>query len=224
MATPVQPFGSVERAVMALLVRDYAPLTGLEARIGGEFPDSTLDQWYVRVDKVSGGRTDSFGGDFLVDVEVFSQDYLNAEKIALDIEALMLAHGYHVVLADGKRWVIDDVQQNIGVADRPWDGDDDTYRMSASYALTARRRAGTGAAIPAPPPPDGPTAGGAAYAHQQTINSNTWIVNHDLGYRPGGVRVTADNGDTYFPVVVDLDENTIRLTLAEAVTGWAYVS
>lgn len=138
MSTPVTPFGSVERAVVALLVRDYAPLGGLDTNIGSEMP-GRVDNWYIRVDRIPGGRTDSFEGDFAVDIEVFSEDYLEADDMAHEIEAIMLAHGYHVVTSDGRQWVFDNVFQNSGVADLPWPGDDDTYRLSATYAFTVRR-------------------------------------------------------------------------------------
>lgn len=227
MSTPVIPFGSVERALMALLVRDYAPLTGLDERVGGEMPGALEPtDWYIRIDRVPGGRTDSFEGTFVFDVEVFSQDYLNADQIAHDIEALLLAHGYHVVVADGKRWVFDDVFQNTGVADLPWAGDDDTYRLAATYALSARRSRGTNVSVPVPLPVEegGSADGGTAFAFEQSSPLTVWTIPHGLGYRPGGVRVAADNGDTYFPVIVDLDANTIRLTFAEPISGWAYIS
>ena len=81
MSTPVTPFGSVERALMSLLVRDYAPLTGLDTRVGGNFPSGLLGtDWYIRVEKIPGGRANSFQGDFVLDLEVFSQDYLLADR------------------------------------------------------------------------------------------------------------------------------------------------
>jgi hypothetical protein len=224
VSTPVAPFGSVELAVMELLVRDYAPLD--MDHIGGEMP-GTVDPWYVRVDKIPGGRTDSFEGAFLLDIEVFASDYLNAEKILHDIEGLLLAHGYHVVISGGRRWVFDSVFQNSGVADLPWDGGDDTFRLGSTYTLGFRRQASSGSTpAPAPIPEDEtPTEGGAAYAYQRTAPAAAvWTIVHNLGYRPGGVRVTADNGNVYFPVAVDLDENTIRLTFPEPITGWAYLS
>jgi hypothetical protein len=213
---------------MALLVRDYAPLSGLDERVGGEMPGALEPtDWYIRIDRVPGGRTDSFEGTFVVDVEVFSQDYLNAERIASDIEGLLLAHGYHVVIADGKRWVLDDVFQNTGVADLPWSGDDDTYRLAATYAFTARRSKGTTLSAPIPlPVEEGGSVeeGGVAFSYEQDAPLAVWTVTHNLGYRPGGVRVAADNGDMYFPIVVDLDANTVRLTFSEPVSGWVYIS
>lgn len=222
MATPVHPFGSIERALIALLARDLPHLDGTDSRVGTEFPrDLAPEDFAIRIDRVA-SSTDSFSGDFTVDLEVFSQDYLKAEGISLDIEALMLAHGYHVVITDGRRWVFDDVSQNDGVADLPWDGDDDTYRLGATYVLTSRRGPQAGTTIPAAP--GSTSAARASYTHTQTEPAAIWTIPHGLGYPPGGVRVDADNGDTYFPVVVDLDTNTVRLTMAEPITGKAYLS
>lgn len=223
MSTPVTPFGSVELALKDLLVRDYAPLTGLDERVGGDFPRD-VDQWYIRIDKIPGGRTDSFEGDFIVDIDVFSLDYLDAEQIAHDIEGLLLAHGYHVVLSGGKRWVFDSVFQNVGVADRPWDGDDDTFRISATYAFTARRRAATSGPIPAPPGGGEEVFGEFAFEYTQSTPSTVWTIEHGLGYHPAGIQVVDSNGDIHHPVIVYLDENTVRLTLAIPVTGTAYLS
>lgn len=223
MSTPVIPFKSVELALKELLVRDYAPLTGLDARVGGEFP-ATVDGWYIRIDRIPGGRTDSFEGSFVVDLEVFAPDYLNANQIAHDLEALILAHGYHVVISEGKRWVFDRVFQNTGVADLPWAGDDDIFRLGATYAFTARRSAGVGTSIPVPPPVEGGSTGGTAFTYEQGAPLDTWEFEHNLGYRPGGVRVVADSGDTYYPVIVDIDENTIRLVFPEPVSGLAHLS
>lgn len=222
MATPVAPFGSIERALIALISRDLPVLEGSDALVGTEFPrDASEVPFTIRIDRI-GGVTNSFEGDFNVDIETFSQDYLLAEKVALEVEALILAHGYHVVITDGRRWVFDDASQNEGIDDRPWEGEDDTYRIGATYVFTARRSAGTGTAIPAPPGSTSSTR--AAYTHTQTDLAAIWTINHKLGYPPGGVRVAADNGDSYLPVIVDLDTNTLRLTLAEPITGQAYLS
>ena len=227
MSTPVTPFGSVERALMSLLVRDYAPLTGLDTRVGGNFPSGLLGtDWYIRVEKIPGGRANSFQGDFVLDLEVFSQDYLLADRVALDLEAILLGHGHHVVIADGTRWVFDEVEQNIAPSERPWDGDDDTSRIGATYVITARRRAGT--ALPADPTPpipgeEAPT-GPVSYTHTQSGASATWIINHDLGYRPGGARAKASNGAQYVPGALDIDANSLYLTFAEPVSGQAYLS
>jgi len=138
MSTPVKKFGAIELALLALLVRDLDVLEGSEVRVGGDFPTS-VDDFYIRIDKVPGGGNTSFEGDFLVDIEVFSEDYLRAEDISEDIEVLMLAHGVTSVVAGDQKWVFDGIFQNRGIADLDWDGGDDTHRLSASYSFTVRR-------------------------------------------------------------------------------------
>lgn len=137
-AQPVAKIGSIERALMALLVRDLEVLGGVDTRIGGGFPRE-VDDFYVRIDRVPGGRATSFEGDFVVDIEVFSEDYLRAEDISEDIEVLLLAHGYHTVVSGGKKWILDGVFQNTAITDIPWASDDDTHRLMATYAFTVRR-------------------------------------------------------------------------------------
>lgn len=151
MATKVAPFGPIELAVMALLVRELDVLGGSDARVGGDMPRE-VDDFYIRIDRVPGGRTDSFEGDFVVDIEVFSADYVRAGDIAADIEALMLAHGIHTVISGGRRWTFDGIFQNVGISDIPWESDDDTHRLLATYSFTVRRSSATGLIEPAPIP------------------------------------------------------------------------
>jgi len=140
MSTPIAKLGSIERALMALLVRDLEALEESDARVGGDWPRET-DDFYIRIDRGPGGRANSFEGDYVVDIDVFSPDYLRAEDVAEDIEVILLAHGIVSVVADGRRWTFDGIFQNRGITDLEWDGDDDTHRLSATYAFTVRRGA-----------------------------------------------------------------------------------
>lgn len=137
--SPTRPFTSMERALMTLLVRDFEGLEGSDARVGGDFAfDPASMDWYIRIDKVPGGRSDRFGGTFIIDLEVFSQSYATAESVSFALEALVLRYP-HVVEVDGRKVVFDEVSQNVGVADLPW-GADNVYRLGATYVITARRR------------------------------------------------------------------------------------
>lgn len=40
------------------------------------------------------------------------------------------------------------------------------------------------------------------YHHSQTIPSDTWVINHTLGYPPGGIVVTESTGDIVSPRLV----------------------
>lgn len=136
MANEVKPFGSIELAVKALLVDGYEPAT--EDNVGGSLDYQVGQGLYIRVDKVPGGRSDRFGGDFVVDLEVFGVNYLETESHALDIEALLLGYP-HVVEVDGRTVVFDEVSQNSGPDELPWE-DDEVSRLGATYVITARRR------------------------------------------------------------------------------------
>lgn len=138
MSTRVAPFGSLERALMALFVRDLEPLEGTDARIGGDYP-RVIDDFYVRIDK-GFGRSNSFEGTFAVDLEVFSMDYGRAGEVSGLIESIMLSHGYLTVTQDDYKWIFDDISQNIAPDEIPWEGDDDTFRFVSTYALTSRRK------------------------------------------------------------------------------------
>jgi len=135
MTTTVKPFGSIERAVLALFERDYAPLDGHPGRVGGDLPGALTDL-YVRIDRVS-GRADRFEGDFVLDIECFHPSYEEAENASFALEALLLGYP-HVVEVNGRRVVLDEVQQNQGPSETFWD-DDSVHRLLATYVITARR-------------------------------------------------------------------------------------
>lgn len=67
--------------------------------------------------------------------------------------------------------------------------------------------------------------GGTGYTHTQTQASRYWVVTHNLGYRPGGVRITDSGGNTIFPIVMPNDTiNQCTLDVGAATTGIAYLS
>jgi hypothetical protein len=142
---------SIEPAVVAFLLANYAPLApaqqawaatqppeGHESLIGGDMAFLPAMPFYIRVDKVPGSRADRFGGDYIVDVEVFSVNYLDAESRSLDIEALLLGYP-HVVEVGERKVLFDEVSQNTGPDELPWE-DDEVSRLGATYVITARRR------------------------------------------------------------------------------------
>lgn len=143
MSQNLTPRTSVEQAVLALLMREVVfegeALSSHPARVGGDFPGPELvDPWYIRIDRVPGGRFGRIQGYDVVDLEVFSTDYARAESLAFALEALALGYP-HVVEVGDRKVVLDSVSQNVGVADLPWE-DDSVYRLGATFAITARRR------------------------------------------------------------------------------------
>lgn len=144
MSQTMKPFSSIEIAMMALIERDGLVVDGVDTpvpdpQVGGDFAyDPETMPWYIRIDKVPGGSSDRLQGDFVLDLEVFGADYLLTESVAFALEALVLGYP-HVVEVGDRKVVFDDVTQNSGVADLPWE-DDSTYRLGATYVITARRR------------------------------------------------------------------------------------
>lgn len=137
MTTQLKPFPSVPRAIRNLILE--LPVDGgvPTAQVGGDFRfDAAKMPWYVRIDRV-GGQAGQIQGTQVVDIEVFSRDYLVADSLAFALDALVLGYP-HVVEVDGRKVVLDEVYQNSGPADLPW-GDDSVFRIGATYSITVRR-------------------------------------------------------------------------------------
>lgn len=56
-----------------------------------------------------------------------------------------------------------------------------------------------------------------AYRHTQTIPSQVWTVQHNLGYNPAGIWVKDDLGRRRFPAVDYISVNVLLLTFSEPV-------
>jgi hypothetical protein len=136
--TTLVPFPSVERALMALILNLETDTPLDPAWVGGDFAfDPATMPWYIRLNQVPGGRGGQLAGDFVIDVEVFGQDYLATESVAFALDALVLGYP-HVVEVDGRKVVLDEVFQNMGPAALPWE-DDSVFRFGATYSITIRR-------------------------------------------------------------------------------------
>jgi hypothetical protein len=80
---------------------------------------------------------------------------------------------------------------------------------------------------------DGTTLGGnpvnsisaMSYTHTQSIAASTWTVTHNLGYKPGGIKVF-DSADTeWFGSIVHIDDNSLTIDFNGSVFGGkAYIS
>ena len=138
MTTALKSFTSAERALMALVLSLETDEPVDPARVGGDFAfDPETMPWYIRIDRIPGGRAGQIQGSQIVEVEVFSQDYLVADSLAFAIDALALGYP-HVVEVDGRKVVLDRVFQNMGPADLHWE-DDSVFRIGATYSITMRR-------------------------------------------------------------------------------------
>lgn len=125
------PFPMIEKAVRELVER-YDPADG---KTGGD-PDFTPPvDLFVMISLVPGGSTTEVEGDWIVDIDVFGSSYASAMQHALALEPVLI--GSRKVTSTLR---IDNCYQNQGPAERPWD-DENTYRIGATYAFTARRPA-----------------------------------------------------------------------------------
>jgi hypothetical protein len=57
------------------------------------------------------------------------------------------------------------------------------------------------------------------YHHSQTTPSDTWIINHTLGYPPGGIVVTESTGDIVSPRLIQNTASQTILSFDGASTG-----
>lgn len=69
------------------------------------------------------------------------------------------------------------------------------------------------------------TSGTYSYTHLQGVASSLWTINHNLGYKPGGIMVF-DSGDTqWLGQVTHIDDNTLTIDFnGNTFGGKAYIS
>lgn len=76
-----------------------------------------------------------------------------------------------------------------------------------------------------PAGPAGPSGSStAAYTHTQASPSATWVITHNLGYRPAGVHVEDSGGSDVEGDVTHDSVNQLTLTFGASFSGVAYLS
>lgn len=77
-----------------------------------------------------------------------------------------------------------------------------------------------------PPGPPGPSGLATQhYRHNQGIPASTWLIEHNLGYNPGGILVEDSGGTEHSGFGVDyVDSNNLILTFAFEFGGTADLS
>lgn len=63
-----------------------------------------------------------------------------------------------------------------------------------------------------------------AYTHIQSDPLTVWTINHNLGYRPGGVMVVDSGGNEVDGVITHISTSTLTVTFLAAFGGFAYLS
>ena len=61
------------------------------------------------------------------------------------------------------------------------------------------------------------------FTFEQGISSTVWVINHNLGHRPSGLRVLDSAGTSVGFASEDIDENTCELYFNSAFKGTAYL-
>ena len=69
-------------------------------------------------------------------------------------------------------------------------------------------------------------ASGSSYRHihTQTVASDTWIVYHNLGSKPGGVSVVSNADEVVYGDVVYVSDDQLTVRFTSPFTGKVYIS
>ena len=62
------------------------------------------------------------------------------------------------------------------------------------------------------------------YTHNQAFTASTWVVEHKLGYKPGGLFVTDRNMIEIEGLVRHIDNDTSIVQFNKDIDGWVFVS
>lgn len=93
--------------------------------------------------------------------------------------------------------------------------------MSAPVVITNRTSRTVVVYAKAAPGPAGPSGGAAStYEHTQSVSSASWVINHNLGYRPN-VSVSDGAGNLVISNVVHHSINQVELQFNSPITGSA---
>lgn len=91
-------------------------------------------------------------------------------------------------------------------------------RNAVQFISTTNGASGSGDS----PSGGGLTAGG--FVFPMSVPAKTWLVQHNLGYFPGGILVFDSSGATIDPSVDYLDPNNLELQFSAPTGGTAYIS
>jgi len=125
-----KPFGMIELAVKELLM---TKLELPESRVIGDFSYKAGQDYKVWFGLVPGGSTDQIQGEWILDIDIFDDDYTDAMNAALALDAKIIGPKHRTSVMN-----LDNCYQNDGPVERPWN-DDTVFRIGATYVFTARR-------------------------------------------------------------------------------------
>jgi hypothetical protein len=62
-----------------------------------------------------------------------------------------------------------------------------------------------------------------SFTYEKQTNSNSWVVNHNLGFRPNVIVIDYGQNNVECDIA-HTNENSLTLTFSEAISGYAYLS
>lgn len=126
----IQPFPSIEKALRQVIQDGYPAAQG-HVGIALRYEDEELYVWLG----LFGGSNDATSGEWTFDIDIFGSNYNTALGHASAIEALLLTPGGHRT----DELIIDYVAQNAVPHLIPWGDDEETFRLTSTYVIRARR-------------------------------------------------------------------------------------
>jgi hypothetical protein len=79
--------------------------------------------------------------------------------------------------------------------------------------------------FPVPGPQGDPGVSGGSYTHNQDVAASTWTINHNLGYKPAGIKIFDSAGNECYGTIISMTTNQIIINFGTAgFTGQAFLS
>lgn len=136
MTDNLKPYPDIEKAIRAILLRDFAELTQ-EAQVAVDFPPTNEPLPFVRVEELALGTRTKLIYRPVVEVEVLATGRDTAKSLIGRIDAHFLDYPHSVVISSGLV-VLDMVTVPVVPAQRPWDSPN-VRRYAGTYQFSVRR-------------------------------------------------------------------------------------
>lgn len=186
------------------------------AYVGNLKPDNLGNAVIVRRD---GGTAADFIDYPRMSVQVYSDNAADASQLARTVRAVIdAAPGFGGIVR---------VQDMNG----PYTVEDPAQFLEyMTFTMLVHSSEGEAVPVVIPANTSGPTAPTTtvdvdSYLHTQTLGSYIWVIHHNLGFMPAGIRVLASDGSVHHPKsVTHTDANSLTLTFGQSITGTAHMS
>lgn len=136
MTDNLKPYPDIEKAIRAILLRDFDEITQ-EKQVATDFPALNEPLPFVRVEELSLGTRTKLTYKPVVEIEVLATGRDAAKTLIGKIDARMLDYPLSVVISSGLV-VLDMVTVPVVPAQRPWDSPN-VRRYAGTYQFSVRR-------------------------------------------------------------------------------------